>query len=349
MFGKSSFFNQAKATRAARSLAAATMIFSVMLLSACSANDAEHVAMQERTLHAPESPLAQQTLGNTAMFGAFTYGGVWQGMEPVLELETKLGRRLDIVHWFTNWDNPYFPELVEDASQGGRLPLISWQPHRQSVADIAAGRYDSYMHDWALGAATAPGPVYVRPFPEMNGNWTSWNGDTPTFRAAWRRMVGIFEDAGATNVRWVFSPNVTDEPRTEANKMEHYYPGHEYVDVLALDGYNWGDANVHHPAWRSFTEIFEVGYERVTAMGEQPVWIAEFASSDEGGDKAEWVTEMFSTPGFDRVEALIWFDENKEADWRITSGVDVLNAFQAALTSGPVVASSGQDQPNSVD
>ncbi len=348
MFGES-YVQSGRAKRGRCGLATVALILSIMLLSACSANDAELVAMQDRTPQAPESPLTQQTLGSTAMFGAFTYGGVWQGMEPVLELETKLGRRLDIVHWFTNWENPYFPELVEAASQGGRLPMISWQPHRQSVADIAAGRYDAYMRDWALGAATAPGLVYVRPFPEMNGNWTSWNGDTSTFRAAWRRMVNIFEEAGAVNVRWVFSPNVTDEPRTEANRMEHYYPGHEYVDVLALDGYNWGDANVHYPAWRSFTEVFEVGYERITALGEQPVWIAEFASSDEGGDKAEWVREMFATPGFDRIEALVWFDEDKEADWRITSGADVLHAFQAALTSGPVVASNDQGQASSVD
>src|SRR5690554_7834435 len=34
-------------------------------------------------------PLAQRV-----MVGAFTYGGVWQGMGPVLDLEAELGRRL---------------------------------------------------------------------------------------------------------------------------------------------------------------------------------------------------------------------------------------------------------------
>ncbi len=323
-----------------RSLLVALLMMCAMLLSACSANEPEQVTMLDRERPAPE-PARRETLGNTAMFGAFTFGGVWQGMNPVLELETKLGRRLDIVHWFTNWDNPYYPELVEAASQGGRLPLISWQPHNQSVADIAAGRYDGYLREWARGAASAPGPVYVRPFPEMNGDWTPWNGDTATFRAAWRRVVDVFDEMGATNVRWVFSPNVTDEPRTEANKMERYYPGAAYVDVLALDGYNWGDSNVFYPAWRSFTEVFEQGYERIIAVGDQPVWIAEFASSDEGGDKAQWVADMFATPGFERVEALVWFDEDKEADWRITSGPDVLHAFRAALSGGAVIASAG--------
>ena len=321
-----------------RGLTALLVLVASLLLSACGAQDAQHVARLEP--RRPTVELQEGTLGQTTLFGAFTYGGVWQGMEPVLELETDLGRRLDIVHWFTNWDNPYFPELVEMVAQGGRRPLISWQPHRQSVADIAAGRYDDYVREWARGAAAAPGLVYVRPFPEMNGDWTAWNGDTAAFRAAWRRVVALFDEEGATNVRWVFSPNVTDEPRTDANRMELYYPGHDYVDVLALDGYNWGSTRPHI-GWRSFAEVFATGYDRITRLGDQPVWIAEFASADEGGDKAAWVEEMFATTGFDRIEALVWFDEDKEADWRIASDASVLQAFRAALTSGTFVASTG--------
>ncbi len=330
--------------RLRRLFTALAAALAVTALSACSAQDTEQHAMLDTRV--PSAAHQGDVLGDTVMFGAFTYGGVWRGMEPVLELETDLGRRLDIVHWFTNWENPYFPELVEMASQGGRRPLISWQPNRQSMADIAEGVYDEYVREWARGAATAPGLVYVRPFPEMNGNWTNWHGNTDTFRIAWRRVVDLFAEEGADNVRWVFSPNVTDEPRTEENRMEHYYPGADYVDVLALDGYNWGDTRPHI-GWRPFADVFAEGYERITLLGEQPVWIAEMASSDEGGDKAAWVEDMFATPGFDRIEALVWFDEDKEADWRITSDVSVLHAFRSALSAGSIVASTGS--PSSVD
>lgn len=283
---------------------------------------------------------ASQDLGSGAMFGAFTFGGVWQGMDPVLQLESDIGRRLDIVHWFTNWDNPYYPEMVEAASQGGRKPLISWQPNRQSVSGIAAGSYDDYIRAWAQGAATAPGLLYVRPFPEMNGNWTAWNGDPAALVVAWRRVAKLFTEEGATNVRWVFSPNVSDEPRTAENRMELYYPGHDVVDVLALDGYNWGEARPYI-GWRSFESVFATGYDRITAVGEQPVWIAEFASSDEGGSKSEWVAEMFASTAFQRVEALIWFNEDKEADWRMNADANVLHAFRAGLGSGTTVADAG--------
>lgn len=312
---------------------AVLIITAMLVLSGCSTTE-----VLTATNHGAETRTA--SLESSTMFGAFTYGGVWQGLEPILQLELNLGRRLDVVHWFTNWENPYFPDLVTLASQGGRKPLISWQSHNQSNADIAAGVYDDYIRDWARGAATASGPIYVRLFPEMNGSWTNWNGDPAAMAAAWRHVVDLFRQEGAYNVQWVFSPNVTDSPRTAENAMELYYPGDDYVDVLALDGYNWGETLPETGGWRSFEDVFRVGYDRITAIGPQPVWIAEFASSDEGGDKSAWVRDMFATTGFQRIEALIWFNEDKEADWRIDSDAATLQAFRDSLSSGTVLAST---------
>ncbi len=276
-------------------------------------------------------------LADRVMLGAFTYGGVWKGMSPVLDLETSLGRRLDIVHWFTNWQNDAYPEMVTSVAVAGRRPLISWQPHQVPVRDIAAGLHDDYMRSWARELASTGVPVYVRPFPEMNGDWVPWNGDPATFRAAWRRMASVFDKAGAHNVRWVFSPNVTDGPATEDNRMELYYPGDDVVDVLALDGYNWGTTRPW-TAWRPFEEVFSSGYARITALGDQPVWFAEIASSAEGGDKATWVSEMLSSTAFPRLEAIVWFDEHKEADWRMVADQGVADAFRSALTRPELAA-----------
>ena len=313
---------------AARTLRALWLAAALVATTACGAQEAPEVlaAVQH------DEPLASYV-----HFGAFTYGGVWQGMEPVVRLETQLGRRLDVVHWFMNWDHAYDASLVDSVLASGSAPLISWQPHRQSVSDIAAGAYDEYLRSWADGLAAAAGVVYLRPFPEMNGAWVPWNGDPETLVAAWTRMTTLFDEAGATNVRWVWGPNVTDEPRTEANRMERYYPGAAHVDVLALSGYNWG-ATRPDIGWRSFEEIFSVGYARLVELGTQPVWIAEIASSDEGGDKAAWVRDLFASTAFPRLEALVWFDEDKEADWRITSAPDVVAAVQASLGIAPTAA-----------
>ena len=271
------------------------------------------------------------------LFGAFTYGGVWRGMGPVYELETDLNRQLDIIHWFMNWDHRWDATLVGQAAHGGRRPLISWQPHTQEVRDIAAGSYDLYIRSWAQGAKAHGGPVYLRPFPEMNGDWLGWNGEPEALVAAWQRMVHIFEEEGASNVRWVWSPNVTDWPRTEANRMENYYPGEAYVDVLALDGYNFGDTR-DWGGWRSYDEVFEHGYTRVADLGSQPVWIAEIASAESGGDKGAWIKDMLNSTSFPRVEAIVWFDEQKSADWRLRSSDATLRALREGLSGLSVIS-----------
>ena len=276
---------------------------------------------------------------DTPMMGAYVPSGVWNDLGALRALEADVGRPFDVAHWFTSWDHAYDPVPVNDLLDGGRIPLVSWQPHHQGVAAIAAGEHDAYVREWARGVATAPGLVYVRPFPEMNGDWVPWNGDPTAFRAAWRRVAEIFAHEGADNVRWVFGPNVTDEPRTEANRLEHYYPGDDVVDLLALSGYNWGDTKPDI-GWRSFEEVFRSGYDRLTALGDQDIWLAEIASAEDGGDKSAWVREMFQTTRFPAIGAIVWFDEDKEADWRLRSRPEVTQAFREALGTAPQVAVS---------
>jgi hypothetical protein len=289
---------------------------------------------------APEQTPATFTppLAKAPIFGAYTYSGVWSGMEPIYALEGTLGQKLSVVHWFMSFDHTWDAKLFETASEGGRLPLIAWQPHRQSLDDITSGVYDDYLTSWARGAKAFGGPIYIRPFPEMNGNWTPWSGDPAKLVTAWRHVVNLFDSEGASNVLWVWSPNITDEPRVDTNKFELYYPGTAYVDILALDGYNWGTTRPH-TVWKSYEDIFGIPYERVTALGPQPIWLAEVATTEHGGDKAQWINDMFASRAFPRIEAIIWFDENKETDWRIASSDDSLVAFQSGLASLVQVAS----------
>ncbi len=260
------------------------------------------------------------------LVGAFVPGGVWRDQAALRDLEAQVGRPFDVAHWFTSWDHAYDDDAVHELLAAGRTPLISWQPHGYDVRDIAAGRFDAYLRGWARGVRESPGLVYLRPFPEMNGDWVDWNGDPAGLRAAWTHMTSVFEAEGAVNVRWVWSPNVRDEPATAANRMENYYPGDDQVDVFGLSGYNWGDTRPYI-GWRSFSQIVEAPYERLVALGPQPIWVTETASSEDGGDKADWIRDMFATEGFPRLEAIVWFNEAKEADWRLESSAAALAAF----------------------
>ncbi len=271
-------------------------------------------------------------LASRVLIGAYTHGGVWNGMESFHQLEAAVGRKMDIVHWYSNWNNEFEVKLVIAATHAGQLPMISWQSNQQPLENIIAGHYDDYIRRWAIATKDYGNPVYLRPFPEMNGYWTSWYGQPDKLVLAWKHIVDIFRAEGAHNVKWVWSPNVTDDPTTLANRMELYYPGTEYVDVLALDGYNWGNLR-SYTAWESFESLFAEAITRLEALGPQPVWVAEVASTEHGGDKAAWVREMFASTAFPRLEAVVWFNENKETDWRVNSSDAVLQAFRDSLST----------------
>lgn len=265
-------------------------------------------------------------------FGAFVNGGVWQGMGPVHALEKRLNHRLDVVHWYADFGDHWNSQMVAEASVGGRVPLISWEPNSEALQDIAAGRYDSELVAWADGAAAYGKLVYLRPMQEMNIPDVPWGGQPTAFIAAWRHMVSVVRDQGANNVRWVWAPNTPDNAQ---EPLEQYFPGNQYVDVLALDGYNWGTC-MSWSHWQSFQNVFENAYERIAALGPQPIWITEFASSEVGGSKAHWVETALGTvaAAFPRIKALVYFDYDASGtcQLKIDSSPASQEAFRKALS-----------------
>ena len=283
------------------------------------------------------------------LFGAWTpgdpYGGTTHGTDA---LEAAIDRRVDIVPWYQNWGGGAWissvqPHIFEGVKASGRIPLVTWEPHDPNnwgtnqpdyrLERIVRGDFDAYITRWADDLRAIGTPVYLRTMHEMNGNWYPWgptvNGNSAQlFREAWRRMHDIFTAHGATNVRWVWSPLNIDVPGTAGNRLEDLYPGAQYVDVLATGGYNWGSERPDFGGWQSFSTIFSGVYERLKRLGPQPIWITEVASDDRGGDKAAWVRDMFATAaGMDRLEAIVWFNEDKEGHWRAAPTAEVAAAF----------------------
>lgn len=265
---------------------------------------------------------------------------------------------LAIVMWYQAWGDPggrsFDPRLLDTVVARGAVPLVTWEPWiahggpdqpEFALAAIAAGTYDDYIHGWARDAAAWGRPFYLRFAHEMNGSWYPWgadvNGNTPDdYVAAWRHVLGIFREEGATNVRWVWSPNVllsSAGPSAALNDIapatsyRSYYPGDDYVDWVALDGYNWGGTG-----WQSLSEVFARSYDTLVALTEKPVMIAEVGCTEQGGDKAAWIESGLLTEipqRLPRVRAVIWFNSNQERDWRIDSSPAALQAFRMVAQS----------------
>ena len=68
-------------------------------------------------------------------------------------------------------------------------------------------------------------------------------GQAEASRAPYQRrdQVGlvVFQEEGATNVKWVWAPSREDCKGCEPNyRYESFYPGNRYVDYVALNSYN---------------------------------------------------------------------------------------------------------------
>jgi len=148
---------------------------------------------------------------------------------------------------------------TESRRRGIRRMLVSWEPWatvpvelglRAQLepqagyrnADIARGVQDGYIRRFARSAAAFDGIVYLRYAHEMNGAWYPWSYDARGYRAAWRRIVRLFEEEGARNVRFVWSVNANlfEAARPWLRNLHLYWPGERYVDYVGATMIDFG-------------------------------------------------------------------------------------------------------------
>jgi mannan endo-1,4-beta-mannosidase len=119
--------------------------------------------------------------------------------------------------------------LLDDQFKDLLTPGTDLHRHWEAQVDAIA------MHLKELQKAHVP--VLWRPYHEMNGDWFWWGGrrgDNST-RALYRQLFDRFvKHHHLNNLIWVWS---VDRPTRPAMQFSDYYPGDEYVDVLALDVY----------------------------------------------------------------------------------------------------------------
>ena len=216
------------------------------------------------------------------------------------------------------------------------LELWSWHGghHGSYLPLINRGKFDEFFRQWARDAKKDGRRVLLRFGFEFNGNWFTWSGDAVAFVAAWRRAYDIFQQVGATNVEWVWAPNVVSVPDTAENDMHRYYPGDAYVDWIGVDGYNFGDDYDLWHKWQSFEEIFDdVLTDFQVRYRDRPVMITEFGCAPgKPGQREQWIRAAYeSLRRWPQVKAAIWFNYDKhrerEPNWRIDVTPESLRTF----------------------
>ena len=163
----------------------------------------------------------------------------------------------------------------------------------------------------------------------MNGNWDVWDGtvgnnSAAKFVTSWKRVHDIF--AGISNVKFALAYNSDSVPNITGNQFDDYYPGDGYVDYVGVDGFNFGNP------WQSFQSIFSTALSKLASY-HKPVYIFSISSAP-GTGKASWITNAFGVEVKKYpIVGWIWFNQNKEMDWRVNSDSSSLVAFEAVLSN----------------
>jgi len=304
------------------------------------------------------------------------YWGAWIGsqltgteapwdMGAVSKLEENVGKQLSLVHFASPFadcsSSPCsfykFPaKSMEDIRGHGAIPFFSWssqstpsslnEPNFQ-LSDVIGGTYDDYIRSFAEEARDWGHPFFLRFNWEMNGNWFPWsegvNGNQRGESvAAWHHVHDIFTSVGASNVSWVWCPNV--DPGNEFSDIAPLYPGDEYVDWTSLDGYNWGTNPVRPARWMTFDQLYSSTYHRIvdTIAPSKPMVIGEVGSTEYGGSKATWIKEMLQDvpTKYPAIRGLLWFDKyvpGENMDWPIDSSSSATSAFASGIQSSSYV------------
>jgi hypothetical protein len=181
-----------------------------------------------------------------------------------------------------------FAALFSTMGAKPMLALSAGLQHGGAITprQVAAGSVDAYLVALNHALHTWGKPIFVRPFPEMNGHWNPFcayntNGTsrdsshtTALFRAAFARVylivhggpnlnralaalhqppVGSALDANP-NVEVIWNPQGRGSPDVPGNSAAAYYPGDSYVDDVGDDLYDirfnpdWSDAEALYAA-----------------------------------------------------------------------------------------------------
>ena len=271
----------------------------------------------------------------------------------LVKAETGLAPRL--VSLFLQWPPPGQAgespvASLEAITNAGGLPVLTLEPmyleadgkeRAAPAADILSGAYDPYLTALARDLKVWGKPLIIRFAHEMNLERYHWGTGREAYgpqspdiyRRIYRHVVSVVRGQGASNVRWAFCPNAESLPhprwhKAAWNTASAYWPGREFVDVLGMDGYNWGTSRTQkehgwQSRWLSFKGIFQELREELTALApDKPVLVFETSCALDGGDRAQWLGEALAEARKWNLKALIWFQAAKEVDWRLMAERD---------------------------
>jgi len=246
----------------------------------------------------------------------FSYPGYWDGINYRQQIVDDAIRRhnegfINTIMWHAvvpTHDEPVsFVPFVNVGDSEYALTEAQWVELTSEGTDLNE-RWKSQVDviAWFLKQLKYAGvPVLWRPYHEMNGFWFWWcgkpgpQGYVKLYQMMYHRFVNFHQ---LDNLIWVWNANELKEGVTS---YADYYPGDDYVDILATDVYS--------------TEYNDENYEKLQILAKgKPIAIGEcgkLPSEKILKQQPNWVWFMkWGEPGFQEInlynsDQLITFDE----------------------------------------
>jgi mannan endo-1,4-beta-mannosidase len=255
--------------------------------------------------------------------------GVVTAVKSLTGYPARTGVSPNIVEFYTSFGRPFWVQAFNDAETIGAVPLMQWNPDSVGIASIADGSKDAYLRSFASAVRGYGCPVIVSFGHEMNGNWFPWGyGHTSpaTFDAAWRRIVDVFASQHASNVTWLWTPNI-ERPGNGASALAPWWPGAAYVTWVGVDGY------YRYPA-ATFASVFDGTLHQVARLDPgAPVLITETAVNVRSPNALSQLADLFASLASKNLLGLVWFDVKADENWVLEDNPAVLAAFRAAAAA----------------
>lgn len=304
----------------------ATALMSLAGLTGCGAFANEDRDAGERAGGAVVPYDVQPLLAPAKEYFGVVVDGAPTSMKPVDAFAKTVGKKPNMVGSYSRWGDDFNTEGAENVFEDGGLSYVSWEPFKPGLGKIADGSQDTYIKRFAASVRDAGAPVAISFGHEMNGHWYPWSTKKQSpeaFVKAWRHIHDLFQEEGAYNVIWVWSPNVVN-PVPDV-KLEPYWPGDAYVDWVGIVGY-WTQTGAS-----TFETLYGPTRKQVAEFTDKPVLISE-TSAEPGERRRADVRRLIEGVRDDKdVIGFVWFNIRKRADWRIQSSPLALAEFKRLI------------------
>jgi hypothetical protein len=271
------------------------------------------------------------------------------------------GQKTEVRHVFVNFrQGKNLEGILADVGPTPMLALVPGSYGHAVTArpkGIAKGKNDAFLFRLNAVIAGYPGSLfYLRPFPEMNGYWESnsaynQNGTLrPAYNStAWSRkafariaIIARGGTAAAINAKLaklrlppitrdlpvttpklqvVWNPQGFGSPDLPGNSANAYYPGNNYVDVVADDLY---DIAGHGATWAAAQKLYESHPAKPFGFGEWGLW---------GIDDPSFVRQMASwAHTHRRLVLLAYFSGKPGSVWDLHSKPSSAAAYRKYIS-----------------